>query len=649
VLGRTVRVHGTPLTIVGVMPPVRAGMLIGWGDLWSPLRRYDIRQQRATQYRSRYLSVVARLRPGVTLAQSRGRMTTLQHHLAQEATSVAQGFEARVDAIETTLVGGMRPVLFLVLVAAGLAYLAACANVGNLMFARAVGRERETAMRLALGASRGRVLTAALAEGAVLSLFGFALGLVVARVSLFAIVAANADIPRFDGTGVDGGLDGRVLAFAAISAVAAMLLASAAPLVGVRLRSLQLALREGGRAGASGARNRVRSAFVAAQIALACVLVIGAGLLTVSLARLMHIDPGFRARGAVIADFNNPRIWSSKDAERALATRDMLRHLSEQPGISAAGILLYFPYHPKLWQATAFAEGATPRPGEETAVYYNLFAGEYFRAMGIPLLAGRLPTESEMWEPSTRVAVVNAAFARTVFGSPSPIGKRFHPGQGAAPVTVIGVVGDVRQRRLDDPPRAEYYVPFSSMPMPFGTLVVRGTSRDGSAQADVATARRVAAAMRAVEPGLAAARVLPLESFVAASERDRRVAMVTLFMFAVTTALLAALGLYGVMSYAVVERRPEIGVRMALGATSARIVRQFVGHGLRSAAVGIASGVLLAVILSRMLASLLYGVDWLDAMVFVAAPLALTLLAIAVSTIPAARAARGNPTAALRG
>ena len=650
VIGRGIRVHGTLLTIVGVMPSVRAGMLIGWGDLWSPIRRYDMAQARATGYQARYLSVVARLKPGVTLDQARSRMSDLQRELAREATSVASGFDVRLDTVADTLVGGMRGVLLIVFCAAALAYLAACANIGNLMLARAIGREREVAMRLALGASRARVASTAIAEGAVLCTLGLALGVVCARVALALILSLRPDIPRFSGEGVAGGIDGTALLFAGAASVVALLLASAAPLLTLRHRSVQQALRDGGRTSTGGTRRRVRAAFAAAQVALASVLVVGAGLLALSVARLLRSDPGFRANGVVIAEFNNPRTWSAKSAERIAFMRTLIERVKQQPGITKAGALLYFPYHPKLWQSTISAEGASERPGERNVVYYNLFAGDYFGAMGIPLLAGRLPTDGEMWDQHHGVALINATLARTLFGTDAPLGRRFHTGEDTTWNTVIGVVGDVRQRRLDDVPRGEYYVPFSSMPMPFATLVARADSRSGAPAVSAdASSRTVAEAMRAVEPALAASTVIPLERFLAASETERRVSMATLVMFAMLTAALAAVGLYGVMSYTVVERTPEIGVRMALGATPGEVIRLFTTRGLTTALGGIAVGMALAAGLWRALGALLYGVTWADGAVFIATPLALALVAIAAAAIPAARAARISPTEALRG
>jgi predicted permease len=646
IIGKRIRVRGASAIVVGVMPPVHAAVSIGWAEVWTPLRRYDLQQQRATSYRARYLNVVGRLKPGVTLTQARAAMTVLQHQLQQEATSVATGYEVQIASLDETLVGGVRPVLLIVLTGALVVLLTTCANVANLLLARGAAREREVAVRAALGATRGQLVRDLMTESWTLAALGAALGIGVARAGLWLLQYLRPDIPRFVASGAAGGLHMPALLFALGTATACALLVSLVPVLGFDHLEVSSVLKEAGRTGAVGVRRqRTRRVLVASQIAFACALLIAAGLLVQSLSRLLRVDPGFNASQALIIDLDVPADRYPGEARQRQFYRELLRRLDETRGIAASGALLYFPYHAKLWQGAAWAEGAAVVRGEEPIVYYNLFAGDYFRAMGIPLESGRLPTDREMWDEDLGVALINTTMARQLFGRADAVGRRFKTGENSKPHTVIGVVGDVRQRRLDDTPRAEYYVPYSSMPMPVMTVIARTAAEN--AQAGAAT-RAVRSVISGMDPGLPLSTLMPLHRYVAGTVTARRMAMSLLVVFGILALVLAGVGIYGVMSYAVSQRTAEIGIRTALGATPRDVVGLVTRESLTIALVGVVAGAGIALVGTRALSALLFDVSAHDLTTYVAAPTVLLIVAFTASLVPAIRATRISPVIALR-
>ena len=639
VLGRSIRVRGTTTTIVGVLPPTSLNLSLGWGDVWTCLYRYNIQQQRATSYRARYLSVAGRLKPGISLEQARLRMTTLQHQLWREPTSVASGYDVRLLPVAEVLTGRVRPALFMLFGAVGLVLLVACANVANLMLVRATARQRETTVRLALGASSLQLVRFLVAESLMLSSIGAACGIGVAWASLVILRDLRPDIPRIG----DAALTPGVLLFTAAIAVGSALLFSLAPIVAMRRSDLRGSLNDGGRSGSgSVAATRIRKLLVASEMALACVLLISGGLLLRSLNNLLRVDTGFRAQNAVMFDLYLPNSRYPDAVHQTRFYRDLMRELAETAGVQSAGGLLYFPYKPKLWLSSLWVEDAPVPDGEQAIVYYNLVAGDYFTAMGIPLKAGRWPTEREIWEDA-RTIVINEALARQIFATRDPIGKRVRTGADGPWHEIAGIVGDVRQKRLDEAPKPEIYETFAAMPMPFLTIVVRTHEN----------ADRMLTAIRTVvhqrDAGLAVANLAPLTTYVEAHAADRRFALMLLGLFAALALTLGAIGVYGVMSYSVAQRQRELAIRLALGAMPAGVRSMVLRDGLAVVVSGAAIGLATAAFASRLLESQLFGVSGFDPLVYALVPSALLVVAGIAMWVPALRASRVDAMAALRG
>jgi putative ABC transport system permease protein len=639
ILGRAIRVRGTSTTVVGVLPPTSLNLSLGWGDVWTCLYRYNIQQQRATSYRARYLSIVGRLKPEVSLEQARLRMTTLQHQLWREPTSVANGYEVRVRPVADILTGRARPALLMLFSAVGLVLLVGCANIANLMLVRAATRQRETAVRLALGASPIQLVRLLLAESLLLSGIGAVCGIGVAWGALVILRDIRPDIPRIS----DAALTPGVLLFTAAIAVGSALLLSLAPMFALRRFELRGAMSDGGRSGSgSAAAARLRKLLVASQMAMACVLLISGGLLLRSLDNLLRVDPGFRAQNAVMFDAYLPNSRYPDTATQTRFYRDLVRELGETPGVQSAGGLLYFPYKPKLWLSSVWIEDAPVQEGEQPIVYYNLTAGDYFKAMGIPLKAGRWFTEREVWEDA-RPIIVNEALARQLFPTRDAIGKRIRSGIDGPWHEIVGIVGDVRQKRLDEAPKPEFYETFAAMPMPFLTVVVR-THEDATRMLSV-----VRAVVRQRDPGLAVANLAPLSAYVEAHAADRRFTLTLLSLFAALALVLGAIGIYGVMSYSVAQRQREIAIRLALGAEPRGVRSMVVRDGLAVVLRGTIVGLVSAALTSRLLESQLFGVGGFDPLVYALVPSTLIGVATMATWLPALRASRVDALQTLRG
>jgi predicted permease len=380
---------------------------------------------------------------------------------------------------------------------------------------------------------------------------------------------------------------------------------------------------------------------VASQIAFACLLLVCGGLLMRSLHNLLQVDLGFDPRGAVVLDLSLPQSRYPDGAANTRFYRELTRELASTPGVASAGGLLYFPYKPKLWPSAIWVEDAPSIEGQEPVVYYNLIAADYFAAMGIPVLEGRTPTPEEMWE-RRQVILINQALARQFFPNRSPLGRRIRTDRNGLWFEIIGVVGDVRQERLDEPAAAEFYVTFSRNPLPFLTLVVRAERN----AADIA--EPVRQTVRRLDAGLAIAGFAPLEDYVKARTSDRRAAVWLLGGFALLALGLGAIGIYGVISYAVAERRREIAVRLALGAAPGGVQAMVLRDGLRVALVGTVVGLLGAWLTSRYLQILLFGVGGFDGPIYGAVAVALLAVAAVASWLPARRASRVQALAALQ-
>ena len=656
VIGREVRVDGELLRVIGVMP---AGTWFSATpvELWRPMAFAP--GDPTNDRNSHYLNVVGRLRPGTTLDQARTAMDTLAGQLEREYPQ-NDGLGAAVAPLAEAVLGDVRPTLLLLTGAVGLVLLAACANVANLLLARAAGRSREFAVRLALGAGRGRLVRQLLTESLLLSVAGGALGLLLASWGGDVAAALVPRLPRLAETGI--ALDGRALAFTILISALTGILFGLAPALQASSANLTESLAEGGRGGSAGRRaGRARNALVVSELALAALLLAGAGLLVRSFVRLQRVDPGVRYGQLLTISLSLPESRSLDDAYLRSFFEQVIERVEALPGVEAAGVSSHRPLGGGGMSRHFGIEGSAPPRSlaDVPTISARQESARSLQALGVPVVKGRLFGEQDD-ESSLRVAVVNQTLARRFFRSENPIGKQIlleapeavlapsqlPPGGRWARWTVVGIVGDVRYGGLSEPPEAVAYVSYRQrtkvMPWAPSYLIVRSR---GEVSALVPSIRREVAAVDADE---AVGGVMSLDELMRASLGPARVNAAVMGVFATAALLLAVLGVYGVLSYSVKQRRREIGIRMALGARGVDVVRLVVGQGLRLAALGVTLGVAAALALGRGMAGLLFGVEPADPVTLAAVAGVLAVTAVGASYLPARRAARVDPATVLR-
>jgi putative ABC transport system permease protein len=635
-VGRTVELGGRNWEIVGVMPhdfdfPRRA-------QLWGPLQ-LDVAEEPRD---NRAYSVVGRLREGVTLEAAQAELDAISARLAASYEVTNAGWGVDLDPLKEELVGSLKATLFVLLAGVGLLLLIACANVANLLLARASGRRREVALRLALGAGRARIARQMLTESVMLGLAGGALGAALSVWLTELLVAlAPADTPRL----AEASADWRVLLFAAGASVLTGVAFGVAPALQASRYGLNESLKEGGR-GVAGGRSRVRSALVVAEVALSLLLLAGAGLLVKSFARLQAVDPGFDPEGAVTMRVSLPGARYKEPARKAEFYAALTERLKSLPGVEAAGATISLPLGgSSLSVGRGFIRDGRPEtPEEADNASYATVTPDYFRAMRIPLRAGRVFDERDNME-SAMVVVVNESFARKAFAGEDPLGKRIRIWRDEKfPREVVGVVGDTRPQRLDGPAALQMYVPHRQ-DATWGGLSLVLRARGADADSLVRAAR---AEVRALDRELPVYDVKALSKVVADSTAYRRVTMFLMAGFACAALLLAGVGLYGVVSYAAAQRTHEIGIRLALGARGRDILGLVVRQGMLLTLAGLGVGLGCAFALTRLMSSLLYGVSAADPFVYAAVSLLLAAVALLACLVPARRATKVDPMVALR-
>jgi len=651
IVGRTVHLDGKPHLVVGVMPkgfqlPTDYGEDAAQPtELWVPLAINPAEVERG----SHGLYAAAELAPGATAASASAELAVLGAALTKEGLyPAADHFRAFAIGLEDEIFGKVRPAAMLLLGAVAFLLLIACANVASLMLARSETRNRDVAVRAALGAGRGRLIRHVLAESLLLGVGGAMLGLGVAVACARALTAAGpVAIPRVGSVTVDGA----VLLFTATLAVITTGVFGLLPAV----RTIHVApiesLRESGtRTTASPGRRRVRGALVVAEMTLAVVLVIGAGLMLRSLHALRQIDLGFEQRNVLTA-----RVWlpaaSYPDAPSTVAFyRDFVERVRALPGVSAAGLVRSLPLAATIGDWGLDIEGRPMSGPSEPKGDWQVATDGAFEALGERLRRGRFFASSDTSD-GLQVAIVNETMARTYWPGLDPIGRRIRMGRGATTrpwVTVVGVVADERHNGITGAIKGKFYRPQSQFHLSTGnavrgmTLVVRGTG-------DVTLlAGPLRALLREMDPSLPLASVRTMDEVVNASMATPRATGGVLLLFALLALTLAAIGIYGVLTYLVSERTREIGVRVAVGATASQIIRMVLGHGLGLALAGLGCGLVLAGVLSRFMVGLLHDVRPLDPLTFVLVPLLLFVVAAAAGYLPARRATRVDPVVALR-
>jgi putative ABC transport system permease protein len=635
VVGQTLRINGEASTIVGVMP---GSVQIPPGAvLWAPFT-VDERMRTAG---GRYLTVVGRLRDGVSVAQAHDEMARLGDQLAAEKQDLNAGWGVNVQPLHADLVRQVRPGLVLLLVAVAVLLLIACVNVANLLLATAVARERELAIRAALGAGRARLLRQLLTESLVLAALAGVTGAVLGRWLLGAIELL---LPPEIAEVVTVRYDLRAVAGAVLLALGSALLFGGVPALQSARIGLVGALKEGGAVRGSGrARTRLKQGLVVAEVALSALLLVATGLLLRSFWTLGSVSPGFEPEGVLAASLS-PGGPAYRDRARVQAFyRDTLERLRAQPGVAAAAAISWTPLG-NGGAATSFTISGreAPPPGQEPTADIRVVTPGLFQTLRIPLLGGRDFSPDDR-SGTPRVAVIGETLARELGSRGAALGQRLKLRWWGDPeVEIVGVVGDVHLASLDTKPRATVYLPHAQDGNNFMTLMLRTS---GPPTALVPGVRTVIASL---DPALPVGSALPLDEVVSDSLRSRRFVLVLVAVFGGSALLLAGIGLFGVMAYLVAQRTSELGVRLVLGARPTDVLRLVVGDGMRLVGLGLAFGLAGGLLASRALESQLFGVRPWDPAALAVVAVALSLVSIAALATPAWRAASIDPARAMR-
>lgn len=631
-LGETLNLGGEPFTVVGVMPP---GFAYPAGaEFWVTTgldAEWDAR-------RARHLSAIGRLRPGVDVAGATADLLRVEASLAEQFPEAYTGYGIQVTPLHEQIVGPVRKPLLLVLGAVSAVLLIACANVANLTLARSAGRRREFAVRAALGAGAGRVARLVVLENLVLAVIGGTAGIFAAGLGLDAMRGFLTErLPRI----AEVSLDWRVVGVAAGVTLLAGLLVGLAPVFQAFSPDLQDQLKEGGRSQTSArGHTRLRGALVIAQTAMALVLVTSAGLLVKSFTRLMAVDPGVRTEGVLTFGLGLSGERRGDAAHIVEFYRRVRESLEAIPGVERVGLASRLPLS-GADHSNSFRLTEDP-PDQQRSAQDRAVTPGYFRALEIPV-RGREFTETDRADGAP-VVIVNESFARQYFPGRDAVGQRFTPSRaGRVSREIVGVAGDARQSGPDVPVEPEFYLPHAQDPWPWLSVVIR-TAGD-----PLALLRQVEEAVWSIDRNLPLTSVRTMDDLYSASVAPRRLGLALIGLFAVLAVVLAVIGAYGVMAYLVTERLPEVGIRMAVGATSGDVVRLVVGRGLRLAAIGIGIGLVGAAIAGRSLQGMLFEVRGQDPATLVAASAVLGAAVLLASFLPARRASRVDPVRALRG
>jgi putative ABC transport system permease protein len=641
IAGRAIVLNGERYTVVGVMP-ASFSFPSDNIDLWTPMR---FTREQLADHGAHYLHVVARLRAGVTLEQANAGLQVLCKRLARaypDTNSIVRRFFA--EPLQDTYTQGARTGLIVLMSAVGFILLIACANIANLLLARATGRQREIAVRTALGAARARIVRQMLTESALLAAGGGLLGILLAD---WCFNLLKNLVPEDLSRTVSLSLDPRVLAFAAAISLASSLLFGMAPALQVSRIDLNGVLKEGGRGSSGFRRGALRNLLVVGEVALSLILLVGSGLLLKSFARLRGLDPGFRADHVLTVRVDAPMTKYGDFTKRSEFFARVLDRVRALPGVQAAGFTSALPLTWEGGSSGFTPEGVAPTPGVPWDANNRVVSAGYFEAMRIPLRRGRLFQDAD-GPDAPPVAMVNEAMARKFWPNQDPIGKRFklgEPGENTPWFRIAGIVGDVRQMRLNQPPRQEMYFPYWQAKDNW--MVPRDVAIHTSGD-PLRLAGAVRQAIWSIDKDQPVSNVMSLDDLLDQEVAQRRVQAALLGGFAALALILACIGIYGVLSYLVTQRMREIGVRVALGASASDVFRTVAGEGMTLAGVGIAAGLAGALALSRLLGSLLFGVGAGDPLAYAAAVAVFGAVALLACYFPARRAARVDPMVTLR-
>jgi putative ABC transport system permease protein len=650
VLGQSITLNGQSYNVIGVLPrdfepPQFAGVGFEKPELFVPFAP-DLSQW--TRSGRSLDTAIARLKPGVALEQAQAEMSGIARQLEQQYPDTNAGQDVSVASLHEQLVGKIRAALLVFLVAVGFVLLIACANVANLLLARAATRQKEIAIRTALGAGRYRIVRQLLTESVLLAVVGGGLGLLFAMWATDYLVALGSDsLPHLGRIGFDG----RVFGFTTLLTLLTGVAFGLAPALQFSKPDLNETLKESGRSSTGGrSRQRLRGFLVVSEIAISLLLLIGASLLVKSFLRLQSVSPGFDPRGVLALNIFLPGAKYPEDDQQRTFFDQAEARIRSLPGVESVGMVSNLPVSGGFDTVSFYIEGrpVTRREDVPDVERYTINS-DYFRAMSIPLRIGR-PFGTEDRADSLPVTIISEATARRFWPNESPIGKRINTDidDPASPWrTIVGVVGDVRHYALDTEPTPQFYLPYRQGPVQYMALLVRSSSSSSSNNPESQIAA-VRGQIWAIDKDQPIFNVKTMERFVAESVAQRRFTMLLLGLFAGVALVLAIIGLYGVMAYTVTQRTHEIGIRMALGAQASDVLKMVIGQGMTLVVVGVGIGLLAAFALSRLISSFLYGVSPTDPLTFVGVPLLLCAVAAMASYIPARRATRVDPMVALR-
>jgi putative ABC transport system permease protein len=644
IIGQTITLDTTPHTIVGVLPAGVQFPFAGPGDIWTP-RYFELSLMTRQRLRMGvgYLNLLARLRPGTTLERADAELAVLNRQYREQNPAAPDADPAVVmtaDPLRNLVVADVRGKVLMLSGSVALVLLIACANVASLLLSRALARRREIAVRTALGASRGAVVRQLLTESLLLALAAGALGAGLGWVGTRALVKWGASqVPQ----GISIGMDMRVLLFTLICSLLAGIFFGTFPALQASRLDLDASLRDEGRGSSSGqSRTQMKNLLVIAQVALSLLLLIGAGLLLRSFGRLLGVDPGFDAHNVLAMNVSLPTVKYAKPAQQTAFFDELLRRVAVLPGVRNAAISAALPLS-WIRITPVLPEGQPNAPlAQRPFIDIEAVSPQWFQTMRVPLRAGREFGAGDNAE-APKVVIVNETFARRFWGNQNPLDLHIVVGRGPAASQVIGVAADIKNKGLAQDTQAQLYLPFAQLPWGDMNLLVRTI---GPPQSITSAVR---AQIAAVDPDQPVAGVQTVDELVASSLSQPRFTMLLLGIFSATALALSVIGIYGVLSYWVAQRRFELGIRLALGAQRADILRIVVRQGFTLAMAGIVLGLAAALFLTRLMSSMLYKVGALDLTTFAVAPLVFLSIALLASYLPARSATRVDPVNALRG
>ena len=643
IVGQTINLDATPHTVVGVLPAGAEFPFMGPADIWTP-RYFELSLIPAARLRLGvgYLSIIARLRDGTTRTAANAELAVLNRRYREQnptAPDANPSIEISADSLRDSVVGNLRGKVLILSAAVAVVLLIACANVASLLLSRALARKREIAVRMALGASRNTLIGQLLTESLTLSLLAGALGIAISWIATRALAVLGAgQLPQ----GIPIGIDLRILFFTLVISVIAGIMFGTAPALHMSRANPNESLRDEGRGVSSGRhRAQMKNVLAASQVALSLLLLIGAALLLRSFVRLLQTNPGFVAENVLTMEISLPTVKYAKPDQQIAFFDEVVRRTSELPGVRSTAISAALPLSWKrLTPVLAQGQPDVPLP-QRPFVDIEAISPDWFQTMRVPLRGGRSFTAADNAQ-APKVVIVNETFARRFWPNENPVGKRITVGRWPVPAEVIGEAADIKNKGLDQDTQAQLYLSFPQLPWGDMNLLIR------TAVPPMTMASVVRAQIAAVDPDQPITNLQTVDQLMDNSRSQPRFTMLLLGTFSATALALALVGIYGVLSYSVAQRRQEFGIRLALGAERIDILRLVIRQGLTLAFIGIVAGLVASLLLTRLMSSLLYKVGSHDLVSFVLTPLLFLGIAFLASYLPARRATKVNPIDAMR-